>query len=70
MPEYCPATGVTFGYGIAVVLFEGTASYFLAWLQSHALKRGVPGLRRPFLDDQRRGACLVARRSSGIFAGK
>lgn len=33
MPQACRATGVGLGYGIAVAVFGGTASYLLVWLQ-------------------------------------
>jgi MFS family permease len=33
LPQACRATGVGLGYGIAVAVFGGTASYLLVWLQ-------------------------------------
>src|SRR4051794_16568550 len=37
MPKYCRGTGVALGYGIAVALFGGTASYLVVWLQQAGL---------------------------------
>ena len=69
MPKYCRATGVALGYGIAVAVFGGTASYLLVWLQSKGLDWVFP-VYVAVLSAISVVAYLAARRSSGTFAGK
>lgn len=69
MPKYCRATGVALGYGIAVAVFGGTASYLLVWLQSHGLDWVFP-VYVAVLSAISVVAYLAARRSSGTFCGK
>jgi len=69
MPKYCRATGTGLGYGVAVALFGGTASYLLVWLQSHDLLWVFP-VYTAALSVISVVLYLVARRRSGIFAGK
>jgi MFS family permease len=69
MPKYCRATGVALGYGIAVAVFGGTASYLLVWLQSQGLDWVFP-VYVAVLSVISVVAYLAARRSSGTFCGK
>jgi MFS transporter, MHS family, alpha-ketoglutarate permease len=69
MPKYCRATGVALGYGIAVAVFGGTASYLLVWLQSKGLDWVFP-VYVAVLSLISVVAYLAARRSSGTFCGK
>lgn len=69
MPKYCRATGVALGYGIAVAVFGGTASYLLVWLQSQGLDWVFP-VYVAVLSAISVVAYLAARRSSGTFCGK
>ena len=69
MPKYCRATGVALGYGIAVALFGGTASYLIVWLQSEGLDWVFP-VYVAVLSAISVVLYLVARRSSGTFCGK
>ena len=69
MPKYCRATGVALGYGIAVAVFGGTASYFLVWLQNRGLDWVFP-VYVAVLSVISVGVYLAARKSSGIFCGK
>ena len=69
MPKYCRATGVALGYGIAVALFGGTASYLLVWLQSQGLDWVFP-VYVAVLSVISVVVYLAARRSSGTFVGK
>lgn len=69
MPKYCRATGVGLGYGIAVAVFGGTASYLVVWLD----KIGAGWLFPVYVA----ALCLIsvvlyvlARRHSGTFAGE
>ncbi len=69
MPKYCRATGVGLGYGIAVAIFGGTASYLVVWLN----KIGAGWLFPVYVA----ALCLIsvvlyvlARRHSGAFAGE
>jgi MFS family permease len=69
MPKYCRATGVALGYGIAVAVFGGTASYLLVWLQSEGLDWVFP-VYVAVLSAISVVVYLAARRSSGTFCGK
>jgi MFS family permease len=69
MPKYCRATGVALGYGIAVAVFGGTASYLLVWLQSLGLDWVFP-VYVAVLSAISLVAYVAARRSSGTFCGK
>ena len=69
MPKYCRATGVALGYGIAVALFGGTASYLIVWLQSEGLDWVFP-VYVAVLSAISVVLYLAARRSSGTFCGK
>ena len=69
MPKYCRATGVALGYGIAVALFGGTASYLLVWLQSQGLDWVFP-VYVAVLSAISVVVYAAARRSSGTFCGK
>lgn len=69
MPKYCRATGTGLGYGVAVALFGGTASYLLVWLQTRDLLWVFP-VYCAALSVISVVLYLVARRHSGIFAGE
>jgi MHS family alpha-ketoglutarate permease-like MFS transporter len=69
MPKYCRATGVALGYGIAVAVFGGTASYLIVWLQSAGLDWVFP-VYVAVLSAISVVLYLAARRSSGSFVGK
>ncbi|MGY1703622.1 MFS transporter [Geodermatophilus sp. SYSU D00697] len=69
MPKYCRATGVALGYGVAVALFGGTASYLLVWLQQQGLDWVFP-VYVAVLSLLSVATYLVARRRSGVFCGK
>jgi MHS family alpha-ketoglutarate permease-like MFS transporter len=69
MPKYCRATGVALGYGIAVAVFGGTASYLLVWLQSNGLNWVFP-VYTAVLSAISVVLYLAARRSSGTFCGE
>lgn len=69
MPKYCRATGTGLGYGVAVALFGGTASYLLVWLQSRDLLWVFP-VYCAALSVISVVLYLVARRHSGTFAGE
>jgi MFS transporter, MHS family, alpha-ketoglutarate permease len=69
MPKYCRATGVALGYGIAVAVFGGTASYLIVWLQSEGLDWVFP-VYVAVLSAISVVLYLAARRSSGSFVGK
>jgi len=69
MPKYCRATGTGLGYGVAVAAFGGTASYLLVWLQSRDLLWVFP-VYTAALSAISVVLYLVARRSSGTFAGE
>jgi MFS family permease len=69
MPKYCRATGVALGYGIAVAVFGGTASYLIVWLQSQGLDWVFP-VYVAVLSLISVVLYLAARRSSGTFCGK
>jgi MFS family permease len=69
MPKYCRATGVALGYGIAVAVFGGTASYLLVWLQNRGLDWVFPTYVA-VLSVISAAVYLAARKSSGIFCGK
>ncbi|WP_036318883.1 MFS transporter [Microbispora sp. ATCC PTA-5024] len=69
MPKYCRATGVALGYGVAVAVFGGTASYLLIWLQSNALVWIFP-VYVAVLSLISVVLYLAARRTSGAFAGE
>ncbi|GDY32717.1 MFS transporter [Gandjariella thermophila] len=69
MPKACRAAGCGIGYGVAVALFGGTASYLLVWLQQQ---------HRAWLFAAYAAALcavsvvlyLVARRRSGVFVAE
>lgn len=69
MPKFCRATGTGVGYGIAVALFGGTASYLLVWLQSHDLTWVFPAYTAA-LSVVSVVLYVAARRRSGLFAGE
>jgi MFS transporter, MHS family, alpha-ketoglutarate permease len=69
MPKYCRATGTGLGYGIAVAVFGGTASYLLVWLQSLGLLWVFPAYTAA-LSIISVVLYVIARRTSGTFAGK
>lgn len=69
MPKYCRATGTGLGYGVAVALFGGTASYLLVWLQSRDLLWVFP-LYTAALSVISVVLYVAARRHSGTFAGE
>jgi MHS family alpha-ketoglutarate permease-like MFS transporter len=69
MPKYCRATGVALGYGVAVALFGGTASYLLVWLQNAGLDWVFP-VYVAVLSVVSVVTYQVARKRSGIFCGK
>jgi MFS family permease len=69
MPKYCRATGTGLGYGVAVALFGGTASYLLVWLQSRDLLWIFP-VYCAVLSVASVVLYVIARRRSGTFAGE
>jgi hypothetical protein len=69
MPKYCRATGTGLGYGVAVALFGGTASYLLVWLQSRDLLWIFP-VYCAVLSVASVILYVIARRRSGTFAGE
>jgi MFS family permease len=69
MPKYCRASGTGLGYGVAVALFGGTASYFLVWLQSRDLLWVFPAYTAA-LSVISVVLYVLARRHSGTFAGE
>ena len=69
MPKYCRATGVALGYGVAVALFGGTASYLLVWMQQQGISWMFP-VYVAVLSAISIVLYLVARRTSGIYAGE
>lgn len=69
MPKYCRATGTGLGYGLAVALFGGTASYLLVWLQSVGHLWVFPAYTAT-LAAASVVLYVIARRTSGTFAGK
>lgn len=69
MPKYCRATGTGLGYGIAVALFGGTASYLLVWLQSLGHLWIFPAYTAT-LAVISVVLYVIARRTSGTFAGE
>lgn len=69
MPKYCRATGTGLGYGVAVAVFGGTASYLLVWLQSADLLWVFP-VYTAVLSIISVVLYVIARRRSGIFAGE
>ena len=69
MPKYCRATGVALGYGVAVALFGGTASYLLVWLQQQGISWMFP-VYVAVLSAISVVLYLVARRTSGTFAAE
>nr|WP_132880995.1 MFS transporter [Tamaricihabitans halophyticus] len=69
MPQTCRATGVGLGYGIAVALFGGTASYLLIWLQ----QQGIDWLFPVYLAALSLISVvlyLLAKRTTGLYAGE
>jgi len=69
MPKYCRATGVALGYGVAVALFGGTASYLLVWMQQQGISWMFP-VYVAVLSAISVVLYLVARRTSGTFAAE
>ena len=69
MPKYCRATGTGLGYGVAVALFGGTASYLLVWLQSRDLLWMFP-VYTAALSIISVVLYAIARRTSGTFCGE
>lgn len=69
MPKGCRATGVALGYGVAVAVFGGTASYLLVWLQQRGLDWLFP-LYTAVLSIVSVVLYLAARRRHGTFAGE
>ncbi|TQM10890.1 MFS transporter [Pseudonocardia kunmingensis] len=69
MPKACRATGVALGYGVAVALFGGTASYLLVWLQQRELDWLFPTYTA-VLSLVSVVLYVAARRHSGTFAGE
>jgi MFS family permease len=69
MPKHCRATGVALGYGVAVALFGGTASYLLVWLQQQHLAWVFPAYTAA-LSLVSIVLYLAAKRTSGTFAGE
>lgn len=69
MPKYCRGTGTGIGYGVAVALFGGTASYLLVWLQSHDLLWVFP-VYTAALSVISVVLYVAARRYSGTYAGE
>lgn len=69
MPKYCRATGVGLGYGVAVAVFGGTASYLLVWLDSHGVSWLFP-VYVALLSAISVVLYVLARRHSGTFAGE
>lgn len=69
MPKFCRATGTGLGYGVAVALFGGTASYLMIWLQERDLLWVFP-LYTAALSIISVVLYIVARRHSGTFAGE
>lgn len=69
LPQECRASGVGLGYGIAVALFGGTASYLLVWLQHQHLSWVFPtyvaGLSLISVV-----LYVLARRSQGTYVGE
>lgn len=69
LPKSCRATGVGLGYGIAVALFGGTASYLLIWLQ----QQGIDWLFPAYLAALSLISVVLyvlAKRSTGLYAGE
>lgn len=69
MPKSCRATGMALGYGVAVAVFGGTASYLMVWLQQHHLDWLFP-VYAAVLSLISVVLYLAARRRSGTFAGE
>jgi hypothetical protein len=69
MPKSCRATGVALGYGVAVALFGGTASYLLVWLQQRELDWLFPTYAA-VLSLVSVVLYVAARRRSGTFCGE
>jgi MFS transporter, MHS family, alpha-ketoglutarate permease len=69
MPKSCRATGVALGYGIAVAVFGGTASYLLVWLQQRGMDWLFP-IYTSVLSLVSVVLYVAARRRGGTFAGK
>ncbi len=69
LPKACRATGVGLGYGIAVALFGGTASYLLVWLQKAHLSWIFP-IYTAVLSLASVGLYLLAKRTRGLYAGE
>jgi MFS transporter, MHS family, alpha-ketoglutarate permease len=69
MPKSCRATGVALGYGVAVALFGGTASYLLVWLQQRELDWLFPTYAA-VLSLVSVALYVAARRRSGTFCGE
>lgn len=69
MPKHCRGTGTALGYGIAVALFGGTASYLLIWLQQAQLSWLFP-VYTAVLAIASVVLYLAARRSTGTYAGE
>ena len=69
MPKSCRATGMALGYGVAVAVFGGTASYLLVWLQQQGLDWVFPAYAA-VLSLLSVVSYVAARRHSGTFAGE
>lgn len=69
MPKSCRATGMALGYGVAVAVFGGTASYLMVWLQQQHLDWLFP-VYAAVLSLISVVLYLAARRRSGTYAGE
>ncbi|HEX6452852.1 MAG TPA: MFS transporter [Trebonia sp.] len=69
LPKSIRATGVGVGYGVAVALFGGTASYLLVWLQQMHLSWVFP-LYTAVMGLISVPLYLAARRRTGLHAGE
>ncbi|MGH8916945.1 MAG: MFS transporter, partial [Actinomycetes bacterium] len=63
------ATGMALGYGVAVAVFGGTASYLMVWLQQQHLDWLFP-VYAAVLSLISVVLYLAARRRSGTYAGE
>jgi MHS family alpha-ketoglutarate permease-like MFS transporter len=69
MPKSSRATGVALGYGVAVALFGGTASYLMVWLQEQGIAWLFP-IYTAVLSIVSVVLYVVVRRRGGTFIGE
>ncbi|MFJ2029597.1 MFS transporter [Streptosporangium sp. NPDC087985] len=69
MPKSSRATGVALGYGVAVALFGGTASYLMVWLQQQDITWMFP-VYTAVLSVVSVVLYVAVRRRGGVFIGE